>query len=399
MIKKHLVIICGVMYPNASATGICARRFADILSDEYEIDLICMASDSVAIEVKSGNIRIHALSGGTIEKEMQSMGVEKKLHHLRGQIQIKTRFLGNLQWFADSTYAKLIEIDKKKSVDAVFSICSPLAAHVAAMNFKKRNKTVRWIAYTVDLYATPERIRPVGHSLSSMAEREMEILNRADAVLLSEEIYGNHHEMVDRFENVTKLPYMIPEQQKVQDEGESGFDKDKINCVFAGSFYSTIRNPETMLESFGELNDDKIMLHLYSSGCEELIKRYNSTCRNIIAHGRVSQDDIKKIYEDADVLVNVGNANDDFVPSKTFEYIGIGKPIINFYYGDKPDSAMERYPVVANIANDTRESSGCVIDEFIKRSIAMKVSKQHIDILYPENNSDRIRQLLVSKIG
>lgn len=397
--KKHLAIICGVMYPNASATGICARRFADILSTDYDIDMICMASDSITAEVESNNIKIYALSGGTLKREAHSVGVVKKLHHICGQVQIKTRFLGNLHWFADCALKKLIEIDKKRRIDAVFSVCSPLAAHVAAMNFKRKNESVRWVAYTVDLYATPERIRPVGYSFSKIAEKEINILERADAVFLSEEIFGNHPEMVDRFRNVSRLPYVIPERDQRQDEGNSIFEKDNINCVFAGSFYSSIRNPKTMLETFCKINDDRIILHLYSSGCDEIVEKHTSNCKNIIAHGRVSQGVIKKVYEDADVLINIGNANEDFVPSKTFEYIGTGKPIINFYYGSKPDSAMERYPIAVNISNEIGEGNGDVIKNFIRRSVGMKVSKQQIAILYPENSAGNIKRLLASKIG
>lgn len=397
--KKHLAIICGVVYPNASATGICARRFADMLSTDYDIDMICMASDSITAEIDNDNIKIHALSGGTLKRETQSAGAVKRLHHICGQVQIKARFLGNLQWFADAAFKKLIEIDKKRRIDAVFSVCSPLTAHVAAMNFKSKNGSVRWVAYTVDLYATPERIRPVGYSLPDMAEKEMNILDRADAVFLSEEIFGNHQEMVDRFRNVSRLPYVIPEREQRQDESSSIFEKDNINCVFAGSLYSSIRNPETMLEIFSRINDDRIILHLYSSGCDEIVKKYTSNCKNIIAHGRVSQDVIKKVYEDADVLINIGNANEDFVPSKTFEYIGTGKPIINFYYGSKPDNAMERYPIVVNISNGIGEGSGYAIKDFIRRSVAMRVSKQQIAILYPENNAGDIKRLLASKIG
>lgn len=396
--KKHLAIICGVMYPNASATGICARRFAGMLSTDYDIDMICMASDSIAAEVDNENIKIHALSGGTIKRETQSTGAIKRLHHICGQVQIKARFLGNLQWFADSAFKKLIEIDKKRSIDAVFSVCSPLAAHVAAMNFKIENTSVRWVAYTVDLYATPERIRPVGYSVSNMAEKEMNILDRADAVFLSEEIFGNHQEMVDRFRNVSRLPYVIPEREQKQDKGSNIFEKDNINCVFAGSFYTSIRNPETMLETFSKMNDDRIILHLYSSGCDELVNKHALNCKKIIVHGRVSQDVIKKVYEDADVLINIGNANEDFVPSKTFEYIGTGKPIINFYYGSKPDSVMGRYPIVINIPNEQGKVDSNMVESEICKLKNSYISNDEIEMIYPENTAHYIKELLMNNV-
>ena len=40
------------------------------------------------------------------------------------------------------------------------------------------------------------------------------------------------------------------------------------------------------------------------------------------------------------LILNIGNSNDDFTPSKTFEYIATGKPIVNFYYGKEPDNIL-----------------------------------------------------------
>ena len=119
--KKHLVIICGVMYPDASATGVCAKRIAEFLSNDYEIDMICVASDmnAATVQYKSG-IKIYALAGGTLRKEMHSKGLAKRISHFCGQMQILTRFLGNMEWFSAAAYQKIEEINRSKKVDAVF---------------------------------------------------------------------------------------------------------------------------------------------------------------------------------------------------------------------------------------------------------------------------------------
>lgn len=397
--KKHLAIICGVMYPNASATGICARRFAEILSEDYDIDIICMASDSIATTAEDNGIRIHVLSGGTIKREAQSSGAIKRLHHLCGQIQIKTRFLANMQWFANAAFDKLLEIDKKKKIDVVFSVCSPLAAHCAALKFKKIKDTVRWVAYTVDLYATIERIRPIGYSISDMIKREMFILSQSDAVFLSEEIYRNHSEMVDKLRDVSKLPYVIPEQDFVIFKENKIFDKSEINCVYAGSFYHDMRNPKVMLDIFSRITDNRIKLHLYSTGYEEMVEKYAAQSDVIIIHGRVSQDVIKEVYREADILINIGNANADFIPSKTFEYIGTGKPIVNFYYGKEPDYAMARYPLALHISNEAEVSSIGEIEIFLNKNEYERLPSEKIMKLYPNNTIGYIKKLLESRIG
>ena len=52
--KKHLAIICGVFYPNPSATGKSAKQFAELLSDEYDIDVICLSEDEIFAYVDDG---------------------------------------------------------------------------------------------------------------------------------------------------------------------------------------------------------------------------------------------------------------------------------------------------------------------------------------------------------
>lgn len=397
--KKHLVIICGVMYPSASATGICAQRFAEILADDYKIDIICMASDMNAVSVEnSSGIIIHALSGGTMKLEAHSRGVIKKLSHFYGQIQIKTKFLGNMQWFSDAALNKLEEIDRENKIDVVFSVCSPLSAHCAALKFKEIKHSVRWVAYTVDLYSIPERIRPFGYTLRDLSDNEQRILQRADAVLFSEEIYSNHYDIVANLKNVERLPYVIPAQTVIEDESEL-LEKNSINCVFAGSFYRDLRNPEIMLDIFSKIKDKRIKLHLYSTGCEDLVERYSSKCNSIVVHGRVPYEEIQRVYHKANVLLNVGNANADFIPSKTFEYIATGKPIINFYYGTEPDSVLERYPLAFHVSNEAVQCDTHRIEEFLYNNENAVLSREEIERVYPKNTIGFIKQLLKYNIG
>lgn len=397
--KKHLVIICGVMYPDASATGICAQRFADLLSNDFEIDIICISSDMNTVSVEySAGIRIHALSGGAMWMEAHSKGVLKKLSHIFGQIQIKTIFLGNMRWFVNAALKKMEEIDRKNKVDAIFSVCSPLSAHCAALRFRESHRAIHWVAYTVDLYAIPERIRPFFCTLEKLSKKELRILQGADAVFISEEIYTNHSEIVANLNNVERLPYVIPEREIIEDNPKS-LEKAHIDCVFAGSLYKELRNPKVMLDVFSRMTDKRIKLHLYCAGCDDLVMKYSSKCDSIIVHGRVKYEEIQRVYQKADVLVNIGNANTDFIPSKTFEYIATGKPIINFYYGIEPDNVLRKYPLAFHISNTKMQCSICGIEEFLEMNRDKVLLREEVEELYPQNSSSYVKQILVSELS
>ena len=97
-------------------------------------------------------------------------------------------------------------------------------------------------------------------------------------------------------------------------------------------------------------------------------------------------------------MINIGNANEDFVPSKTFEYIGTGKPIINFYYGSKPDSVMERYPIVINIPNEQGKVDSNMIESEICKLKNSYISNDEIEMIYPENTAHYIKEFLMNNL-
>ena len=264
--------------------------------------------------------------------------------------------------------------------------------------FKKNHPGVRWVAYTVDLYSIPERIRPLGYSLQALSEKEQITLQGADSVLLSEEIYTNHPEIVKRLKVVDILPYVIPEREEIDIETKL-LNRNNINCVFAGSFYRDLRNPECMLDMFGKLKDDHIKLHLFSTGCDEVVEKYALKCSSIISHGRISYEEIQKVYFHANVLVNIGNANSDFIPSKTFEYIATGKPIVNFYYGNEPDAVLNRYSLAFHIHNGEPQGDCLKLEKFLLNNKSAEMPREKIERLYPENTIGFVENLLKSKIG
>lgn len=399
MMKKHLAIICGIFYPNPSATGQCAKRFAELLLDEYEIDLVCMSEDEKTAEVKLDNgVRVHKLAGRRMGAEGRSRGVLKKLLHLLGGVQIKTFLLGNLTWYRRAAQRELDRLHCERPLDAVFSICSPFAAHFAAMDFKCAHPSVRWCGYTVDPYAAKNRIRPVWCSMNRLIAEENAVLRRMDAVLLSEEVYKNRPELYEGCRACKELPYILPDFPEGTVEHRF-FDEADINCVYAGSFYQDIRNPECMLYQFSHMNDPRIKLHLFSSGCEELVRQYAVQSSAIVVHPRVTADEMVQVYREADVLVNIGNAMAEFLPSKTFEYIATGKPIVNFYYSGLRNTVLCDYPMTLQIctADDTEDETD-KLHCFISQHAGKYVQKIEIERRFSKHSPTTIRILLTNVV-
>lgn len=396
--KKHLAIICGIFYPEPSPTGLCAKRFANLLSEHYEIDIICLSEneEQTTVDLAEG-MKVHKLAGRRMRMESRSRGIIKKAIHLLGGVQIKMQLLGNLTWYRKAAYQKLEELHRAHGLDAVFSICSPFAAHCAAKDFKCSHPTVHWCGYTVDPYAVKNRIRPVWCAYEQLIEAERQVLLSMDAVLLSEEVFKSRPELYRGCKHCRELPYILPELESGTGERRF-FDETDINCVYAGSFYQDIRNPECMLDMFSRLHDPRIKLHLFSRGCEDLVRKYADKSSGIIVHEQVSTSEMAQVYRDADILVNIGNATPEFMPSKTFEYIVTGKPIINFYYETCVNDILGKYPLCLQFENTPVNGDAQILREFVLADGKKRIEKSEIRKLYYNNSVDHVSEILCDAI-
>ena len=72
---------------------------------------------------------------------------------------------------------------------------------------------------------------------------------------------------------------------------------------------------------------------------------------NVHFLGRKNKEEVARIYQEADILVNIGNAIDNQMPSKIFEYISTGKPILNFYKVPNCPTLkyLNNYPLALNL--------------------------------------------------
>ena len=392
MEKKHLAILCGVFFPNPSATGQCVKRFSRLLSEEFDIDIICLSNDySICdVELEQG-IHIHTISCHRMSVESHSKGLCKSFLHLIGCINIKTLLLGNMNWYRKAALRKLEELHQVKSFDAVFSVCSPFAAHLAAKDFKLLHPSIRWCGYTVDPYSSKNRIRPIWCSYNRLVEYENKTLCAMDSALLSEEVFKNRPEIFNGTTYSEKLPYLLPDT--VLMNNNDFFENTCINCVYAGSFYRDIRNPEYMLKIFSSIDNSLIKLHLFCSGCEEIIRKYADN-KSIVVHPRIPAEDISLVYQSADFLVNIGNTSTEFVPSKTFEYISTGKPIIDFFYDGFPNEALFKYPLCCHLQiNDNSKNDQTLLD-FIKNNSNKCVSIEEIEKIYSNHSRNSIHSIL-----
>lgn len=392
MNKKHLVVICGQYYPTMSPTGRCAERYALLFCEEYDIDFISESQDGLEKRIEMANgITSYTVSCRRVSLEKKVKGGIRKVLHSLGTLLLFTNYLGNQRWYRKAALRQLEIIHKEKPIDVVWSICSPMAAICAGVDFKKIHPEVRVCSYTVDPFSTPDRVRPILHSRKEMLAFEQKMLVGMDSVLLSEEVYNARPELRETNPACRPLPYLMPPYEVSKNKPEKG---EVLVGVYAGSFYEKIRNPRFMLDVLSRLNRNTFKLVLYSKGCESVVGEY-ANVDNIEQHGLITPTQLAEEYRKADILIGVGNSVSDFLPSKTFEYIAQGKPIVYFNYKGHDSKELEVHPLALQLTDDIPvEAARTRLLEFCKRVKTENIKEEELASLYSKHSPSNIKQII-----
>tara|TARA_B110000027_G_scaffold134262_1_gene166157 strand:+ start:8845 stop:10122 length:1278 start_codon:yes stop_codon:yes gene_type:complete len=417
--KKRLIALVGLFHPSPSPTGKVAKDYLKVLAAKYDITVVFVQSGLEKVETKNEYYSLISLSNWRIylqeyfssqsEKHTKD-SLQKKffsllvlLMRILGRIQTFLFLPDNNRWFNKKALRKIEELNDLKLIDYVLTISSPFSAHSAGRAFKKKHQKVKWITFTFDPLIHTSKVKR-SFIFPKIKDRwnitqEMSVYNEANYNYVTDDVYDNCKHLFNRsLRKTSPLPFMI---EKATGEGINYFNNDKINLIFAGRFYNDIRNPEYLLKTFITINNSDMLLHLFiTSDCEELIKRYVKMSNGrIILHNPVSVDLIKKILNDADVLINVGNSIAAFKPSKIFEYISTGKPIVNFYQNNIIDETLLIYPLSLQIdINQTKiEKSSMQLELFSMVNLKNVLSWLTISSIYHRNSETFIKEVILPR--
>ena len=111
-------------------------------------------------------------------------------------------------------------------------------------------------------------------------------------------------------------------------------EDDYIHAVFLGTLYPSLRPPERLVEIISKIRSSSVSFDFYGSG-QDLIRQsmdYEAAKSRIKLLGQVTSSKAEEIRDNADVLINIDNTSTVLVPSKVFEYVSTGLPIINCYF-------------------------------------------------------------------
>ena len=293
---------------------------------------------------------------------------------------------------------KLHEIDAG-SYDYIVPIFGNYASIAAIIANEPQNAKV--VAYQVDPCSTNWTITQAEKKLLENFEKEM--YKKADAIITMPVIYKDIQQLITEDIKDKFYPMELPLIVEPKLENEERNENKKLKCVFSGLIYGGIRDPLYTLKLFEKLVElEDVELHLVGVTKEELPDEFRDS--KIVCYGRVLADEAQKIMNSADVLVNIGNLMNNQLPSKIFDYISLGKPIVNVCKNrDCPTLPyMEKYPLSLNLFEEYEllELQKEQLTQFLADSKGNRLEFAEVEKLFenatPKYCADYIYNLLVS---
>lgn len=214
---------------------------------------------------------------------------------------------------------------------------------------------------------------------------------------------------------VLEFPALVPAGpgEPPAPEGTCGLRPGGIRCVFMGNLYPALRTPEFALELFCALRDDAVSLHFYGGGWEHFAP--NSPVGRAAARAREQLGDrftvcgslppaaARREMARADVLLSLGNAVANQLPSKVFDYCGAGLPVLHL--ARRPDDPALAYFARWPLACCVDQSEGITpellarVAEFLHRTAGRRLPFETARRLFWENTPEAVAARMSSLLA
>lgn len=403
---KHLLII---ILERDSATGICVNNVArSFVKQGCKVDILSYKTDKEEESIEG--ITRHYIpakfflrpvySGGSHLFVIKSASVLFSL-----QVALFSLFCWpfNSPMFSSKLNREVRKLYQKYEYDAIIPVYTQIDPLIASYKLKKKYGYVKYFPYFLDSLSggpTP-RLLSKSRKIAMGLKWEKYLLSKADGIVLMKASEKHHQQYSSKMPyypimKFLDLPMLIEPSLKHDCRVR---ENDIIAVTYVGSMPLNIRNPYYGFNVLSQIDNIKINVVGPIPQNEYYLKYCSEHSINLI--GKVPHSEIAKYVEESDVLLNFGNTVSEMTPSKIFEYMSYGKPIVSFS-AIKEDSSipyLEQYSDSCIIFEyETMESSINSIRLFIMKQresrISFDVIRKQFELNTPENFTKYILEAL-----
>lgn len=395
----RLLLICQ-RYLNAidASTNIVRGVVKQLVDEGFFVDVLC--EDKKGTIVSNGAVNIFCIKGSFWENKSQEL---KKKHPLSYRFALFVRkifLVFRIKSYPNvepSLSKRMFAFYKtklfKNKYDCIVSFFRPFFSLDVGMWIKKLNANTFFVPVIFDLIEPKDR---PSFMPKLLFERKTDqafrrLFSFSSKVLIP--IYQKDSKPF-YFLDASKIEYYnfptFDLSTNYLSGGKRGFfGNGLIRFLYAGTLSRSFRSPKKLLETLDNLavsiGNKRFQLLLFVEGdCDEIINSFTPTKNfEIIKRGFVPKEELAIAKNDADFLVNITNEYKAIVPSKVFELLSTGKPLINIVSnGDDGSLAyMNRYPLHVNVSSLEDIDP---LASFIIQNMGKTIIKEELEGLYEE---------------
>lgn len=394
---KKILFVLGDYLNGSSQNGICVDSIKNKLL-EMGIDIHILCYQESKQQVKKNEVIFTIL-----KEEYKSLSAKYIINILFHPPIVYKNTVKN---YADT----ISQLYAKYKYDAIVGVMNPAEAVEGVYKFKKNHKNINTILYEIDpvsnkFIGSKNIVKLVYRKIVKMWERKM--YGTFDTIIHMKTHYkhfqNNFYQLYNNKTYYLDIPNFWPVKNIC-----TKIKTDKLSMIYAGAFYPKLRNPDYLInlgKYISNINkvecsiytDDRMKDHLL-----KLIGDNNDICLCKMIPNTILQEKM----ENVDVLLSVGNKSSEFLPSKIFTYMSLGRPIVHIL-GDINDSVipyLEKYPLALLLdPNVTVEKNSKLFFEFIDKIDNVMISREELIQTFYENTplytAQQIKKILDSYEG
>lgn len=387
-------------YPKIGGTPNCTRNIINRIKSDHEVHILT-TKDAV------GDKLLNTCEGVPVYKVLSynNIALSDIFHDKRsGFIKRMSALIGKVlcrvfrceDRVLKRRFTKQIRsLNKNHHFDWVVAVGGDICPAEAVLRCREELK--RTCFYQLDPYTTNKTLP--SETAPKRCELEKRIYNSFDLVFTTQFIKNELSERFEIRENVHTCNF-----PNITDRTMDGSNSpnDNISCLFCGAVYSA-RNVDFCLDVMKRVaqKDSRIRFDFYVLGSTDAIRRASAECPQIRVFDPVSPNEIFDVMNSHDILINIGNVMTNQIPSKIYDYISTGLPILNFIYNDNCPTldVFGNYPLSLSVSlSDDLSEASARAHRFITENAGKREDYSLINRNFYENTIDCVADKILSNM-